>query len=449
MRFAGLGGRNAGYRSTAGWDEDALTLAAEAARNVLGTAQPDRVCFASTSAPFFERGHAPLLVDALALPPQTRTIDVAGCRRCAVSALLDALLGSDDSLIAVGEKRPVPAGSNFQFAWGDGGSAVRVSDEGGAQLVGHASSSHDFVDIYSSREHPSPYGYEERFVKETATRDIIAPTIKAALTDAGIAADDIDHACVIEPLPGMWRAIGKACGITAPNHASELSAAAGDLGAAHPLFSLAMAVDAAKPGDKILLAGFGSGCDALIFEMSGPVAGTEQARQALTHGLIFNDYVRFISLTGALDLDWGVRSEFEQKAQATVLHRNGRDTIGFIGGRDTKGSVQFPKSRIPVRPDADGPEPMEDVRLVDVPAKLVSVTADRLNFTPDPPFWFGLVQFENGARVMMEFTDADDEGFSVGDEVTMRLRIKSHNKSRGFRTYFWKAGPLRRPAMEA
>ena len=110
LRFLGLGGRNAGYRSTAGWDEDALTLAAEAARNVLGNTKPDRVCFASTSAPFFERGHAPLLVDALALPSQTRTIDVAGSRRCAVSALLDALLGSGDSLIA-----GVMAAARFAF----------------------------------------------------------------------------------------------------------------------------------------------------------------------------------------------------------------------------------------------------------------------------------------------------------------------------------------------
>jgi uncharacterized OB-fold protein len=131
-----------------------------------------------------------------------------------------------------------------------------------------------------------------------------------------------------------------------------------------------------------------------------------------------------------------------------VLERNGRDTIGFIGGRDATGNVQFPKSRIPIRPDADGPEPLEDVRLADLSGTLVSVTADRLNFTPDPPFWFGLVQFDNGARVMMELTDADAKGFAVGDKLTMRLRIKSHDKRRGFRTWFWKAAPLARPAME-
>jgi hydroxymethylglutaryl-CoA synthase len=142
-----------------------------------------------------------------------------------------------------------------------------------------------------------------------------------------------------------------------------------------------------------------------------------------------------------------VRSEFEQKAQATVLERYGRDMIGFIGGRDAKGNVQFPKSRIPVRPDADGPEPLEDVRLADELGRIVSVTADRLNYTPDPPFWFGLAQFDNGARVMMEFTDVDARGLSVGDRVRMRLRVKSRDRRRGFRTYFWKAAPAERPTL--
>jgi hydroxymethylglutaryl-CoA synthase len=90
---------------------------------------------------------------------------------------------------------------------------------------------------------------------------------------------------------------------------------------------------------------------------------------------------------------------------------------------------------------------MQDVRLADEFARIVSVTADRLNFTPDPPFWFGLAQFDNGARVMMEFTDADDRGFSVGDRVRMRMRIKSRDSRRGFRTYFWKAAPVERPRL--
>ena len=446
LKFSGLGGRPSGRRAVAGWDEDALTLAVEAARNIASA--PQAVIFASTSAPFIERSQATLLVDALALNPAVRTSDVAGSRRCAVSALRDALLGSGDSLVAAGEKRPAIAGSAQHLSDGDGGAAALVSDHGAARLIGQASFSHDLVDIYASREHPQSYSYEERFVRDTAIGGVIAPTIKAACASAGIEPKQITHAAVHEPLPGCWRDIARLTGITASNYASNLSQSVGDLGAAHALFAFALACAEAKEGDLVLLAGFGSGCDAMVFQIASAMPGAHEAAEMLRSGIVLDDYTRFLSLTGAIELDWGVRSEFEQKAQATVLERYGRDMIGFIAGRDPKGNIQFPKSRIPVRPDATGPEPMEDVRLADSIAKIVSVTADRLNFTPDPPFWFGLVQFDNGARVIMEFTEGDTKGFSVGDPVWPRLRIKSRDSRRGFRTYFWKAAPTRRPAME-
>lgn len=447
LRFAGLGGRGAGLRALAGWDEDALTLAVEAARP-LATSIPDRFVFASTSAAFFDRSQAVLAGEALGLPPTVRTSDVGGTRRCAVSALLDALLGSGDTIVAAGETRVARAGSAQHTGFGDGGVAVRIGSSGGARLIGHASIARDLLDFYSSRDLPTGYAAEERFVRDTASQDVIVPAIRAACEHAGIVPDRIAHAAVHEPLAGMWRGIAGAVGTKASNFAATLEGQVGDLGAAHALFSLTLALDAAQPGDVVLLAGFGSGCDALLFEKTGPVTGASEAAAALSQGRKTDDYARFLSLTDAVSLDWGVRAETEQKAQPTVLARHGRDMMGFVGGRDPAGNVQFPKSDLPVRPDATGREPMTDIRLADCPATLVSVTADRLNFTPDPPFWFGLVQFDNGARVLMELTDADSVGFNVGDALVMRLRIKSLDRRRGLRTYFWKAAPAIRPALE-
>jgi 3-hydroxy-3-methylglutaryl CoA synthase/uncharacterized OB-fold protein len=447
LKFSGLAGREQGRRAVAGWDEDAVTMAIEAARAV--DVQPASVLFASTSAPFFERSHAGLLIDALALPSHTRGHDVSGSRRCAVSALLEALLGASPTLVAAAERRPGQAGNPRHLAWGDGGAAVLANDDAAARLLGFASLTHDFVDVYASREHPEPYAFEERFVRETSVAKIIARTIKAALEDAGLAPSDIQHAAVHEPIAGLWRDIQKATGLMAPNYAADVASGLGDLGAAHAMFAFALAAGCAKPGERILLAGFGGGCDALVFELTAPMPGAGAVGDALARGRVFDDYVRFLSLNGVLEMDWGMRAEFEPKTQATVLERHGREMLGFIGGRDAKGNVQFPKSRVPVRPDANGPEPMIEVRLAEERARIVSVTADRLNYTPDPPFFFGLAQFDNGARVMMEFTDANPQGFAVGDRVLMRPRIKSVDRRRGFRTYFWKAAPVERPVMGA
>ena len=443
LGFAGLGGRGAGYRAVAGWDEDPVTMAVEATRSLHPA---KRLVFASTSAPFYDRLHATLAASALHFPVSTRTVDVSGSRRCATSALLDALLGSETSIVAAAEKRPVQAGSAIHAGWGDGAAAVAVAGEGGARLIGHATRNHDLLDVYSSRDRPTPYAAEERFMKEAAA-ELISATVAEACRSADISPDRIKRVAAHEALAGTWSTVARRLGIVAPNASETVERRAGDIGAAHGIYSLAVALADADPGDVVLLVGFGSGCDALLFVVDGPVPGAAESVAMLDEGLVLLDYVRFLSLTGTLELDFGVRSEFEQKAQASVIERHGRDTIAFLGGRDSAGNVQFPKSSIPVRPGATGPEPMSDVRLADMPASLISVTADRLNYTPDPPFWFGLVQFEGGARVLMELTDADEKGFAVGDQLRMRMRIKSYDRRRGMRTYFWKAAPMVRPVL--
>lgn len=438
-----------GFRAVAGWDEDALTLAVESARAAESPTPPHELVFASTSAYFTERSQAVLAVEALALPASTRTSDVSGSRRCATSALLRALEGEDEVLIIAGEKRETQAGSAQSLAFGDGGSACRVGAAGPVRFLGGASLSADLVDVYASRDQRTPYAYEERFVRDTAVAGVFAPTIREALERTGVAAADIALAAVAEPVGGVYAGVAKVLGLTAPNMAAEVASRAGDLGAAHPLFALGLALDRARTGDKILLAGFGSGCDALIFVVEEDIEGAGAFESALAEGIASADYVRFLSLTGEIDLAWGMRAEAELKNQATVLERIGRDVIGFIGGRDSLGNVQFPKSRNPVNPAIQTPETLEDVRLAEMQATLVSATNDRLNYSPDPPFAFGLVQFENGARVMMEFTDRNPEGFTVGDAVTMRFRIKALDRRRGFRNYFWKAAPRVRPVLEA
>jgi hydroxymethylglutaryl-CoA synthase len=449
LRWSGLGGPRSGRRAVAGWDEDAVTLAVEAARSAVPSqAPPNDVVFASTSAPFFERGHAPLIIHALGLAGATRSLDASGSRRAATSALMRALESDRTALVAAGERRPTDPGSAAQLSFGDGGAAVATAPEGAARYLGGASVSHDLVDVYSSREHPAPYVAEERFVRDVTVEDVLAPTIRVTCATAGIEPSAITLVAFAEPAAGSYSALARSIGLTAPNVGSDLAVVAGNLGTAHPIFAFALACERAKAGDIILLIGFGSGCDALLFEVISPMPGAAEAAQMLTRGVAFSDFIRFLSLTGSLDLDWGIRAEFEQKAQAAVLNRYGRDMLGFIGGRDSRGTVQFPKTRMPVDPHATGPELLEDVRLADEPARLVSVTADRLNFTPDPPFQFGLAQFGNGARVMMELTDAGTKGFEVGEPLAMRFRIKSIDRRRGFRTYFWKAAPAERPPVE-
>lgn len=450
MRWSGQSMSREGYRTVSGWDEDPLTMAVESCRSLKSILPPpEQLVFASTSAYFTERLQSTIMVDALALPRTTITQDTANSRRCATTSLLQALNGRQSAIVSAAEKRKTRAGSPDYINYGDGAVACYVSNEVGARLIGQASISHDFVDRYSSQDHPSPYVYEARFIRDIGVNKIIAPTVQSACDKAGISPSEINFACVHEPTGGSYKILAKILGLTAANISSDVTTAVGDLGAVHAMFSFGVALGKAKLGDIVLVAGFGSGCDALIFKLEAEVAGSNTFTSLLEQGTELQDFVRFLNLSGAVDIDWGMRSESSLKGQATVLERYGRDMIGFIGGRDSQGNVQFPKSSIPINPSLDSPELLEDVRLADETAKIVSLTSDRLNFTPDPPFTFGLVQFENGARVMMEFTEASKNGFGLGEIVKMSLRIKNQDKSRGYRSYFWKAVPLQRNKLEA
>lgn len=446
LKWCGLGGNGRGHRAVAGWDEDALTMAVEAARLAVGDSAPEAVTFASTSSPFFDRSMAGVLGEALALPATLSAQDVAGSRRAATTALIRALNGDRAELIAAGEKRIAAPGQAQHMSFGDGAGALALSSgDGVARFLGSASVNADLLDFSISAERGLPYEAEARFVRDEAVAAVYVPGVTAALQNASVAAGEITQAVLPEPVGGTYRAVAKKLGLTAPNVCEDIAAQAGDLGAAMPLFGMALALDRAAIGDKILVAGFGNGCDVLIFEVTGP--GDGSATQALGQGAVLSSYSRFLNLTGAVSLDWGPRAEVNQKVSASTLLRHGRDMHGFVGGRDAGGNVQFPKTPIPVRPGAAGPEPYEDVRLTDVAAEVASITADRLNFTPDPPFYFGLVQFENGARVTMEHCDVAGDTPAVGDPVRMRFRIKAIDRQRQFRSYFWKAAPVTRPAL--
>ena len=84
---------------------------------------------------------------------------------------------------------------------------------------------------------------------------------------------------------------------------------------------------------------------------------------------------------------------------------------------------------------------MQPYPLADKPAKVVSFTRDALAYHPDPPSVYGMIAFEGGGRLMIEFVEWDDTPLTVGAPVRLVFRIKDIDHHRGYRRYFWKAIP--------
>ena len=132
------------------------------------------------------------------------------------------------------------------------------------------------------------------------------------------------------------------------------------------------------------------------------------------------------------------------------MARDRKTVLGLIGGKCSEtGDVQYPKTELMFNTKSRQSGTQEDYPFADRAAKVLRFTADRLAYSPDPPSYFGTVDFEGGGRMITEFADIEAGEIEVGSDMRMVFRIKSFDDMRGFRKYFWKAAPVTTTSTES
>ena len=448
----GLRGLASGERAIANWDEDAVTLAVEAARDCLSGFDRGAVrglFLASTSFPFDDRQNAGIAAEALNLRGDLSALDIGGSQRAGTSGLITALQaagGGGANLMLAAEKRRAKAASPQEMTYGDGAAALLVG--GGApvaRLMGSRSETVDFVDHYRAHGSDFDYAWEERWIRDEGYLKLVPQALKALLAKTGVDSRTIAHLCLPMAMPRVAASIAKTAGIPEASLRDNLQTKCGEVGAAHPLLLLIHALEQAKPGERILIAGFGQGVDALLFEATEllvkltprrGVAGSLKRRKEETN------YQRYLAFNDLVAIERGLRAEVDKQTALSTLYRKRKMLLGLIGGRCTAcGTLQFPKSNMCVNPNCNAVGTQEDQPFADLSGRVMSYTSDNLTYSPDPPQVYGMVQFAEGGRMMADFTDADPAAVEVGMPVRMVFRIKEVDTARGFTRYFWKATP--------
>ncbi len=440
-----LVGRAKGTRAFANWDEDSITLAVEAIRRAVPQAQRatiDALYLASTTLPFADRHNAGVARTALNLPERIHSLDIGGSLRAGTSALCAALRGTGTCVVAAADRRKARPASTQELAWGDAAAALVVgAGDLIARCIGHTSLAVDFVDHFREAGADYDYVWEERWLRDEGYRKIFPEAVKALCRDTGIAPDCIAHA--IFPLADLKTAqvIAKDCGLPASATSDTLSAEIGLTGTSHSLLMLVDVLGRAQPGELILVAGFGQGADVILLEATALLTARRPAPIASDKTITEDSYLRFLSFNAELPYELGMRAELDQRTALTSQYRNDAMITGFMAGRSRQtGVVQFPKTRVSVEPGHHTVDSFEDYPLAGEPAKILTHADDWLSYTPAPPFRYGHVQFDNGARVLMEYVDCG-EPLDVGMPLRMVFRIKDFDTKRGYRRYFWKATP--------
>lgn len=438
-----------GERAICNWDEDPITMAVEAARDALagrdrGTVRELR--FASTTFPFLDRLNAGVVAEALRLPEEIAATDIGATQRAAASALSAALNGSAECLVVAAEQRRAKAASPVEMAAGDGAAAVLVGDgDPVAVLRGSATRTVDFVDHYRTSDSVFDYQWEERWIRDAGYMPTVPPVVGRCLAAAGVSASEVTHFCMPATLPRVASMVAKAAGIPDDAVRDNLAAVCGDTGAAHPLVLLVAALEEAQPGDRILVVGFGQGADALLFEVT-PAILKRQAGLGVKGHLARRreetSYAKFQAFNDTVEIERGMRAEADKLTPLSAMWRNREAVTGFVGGHCRQcGTLQFPRSRVCVNPNCNAVDSQDPHPFAEKRARINSYTADRLTYSPDPPACYGMIQFDDGGRWMMDFTDIDADDLAVGQAMRMMFRIKDIDTQRGFRRYFWKAAP--------
>lgn len=433
-----------GQKAMANWDEDSVTMAIEAVRNLnIIRTEVSSLTLASTSLPFAERINAGIVASALQLPFNSSVRDVSSSYRSATTELLAVLSQAHENtqIIVASEKRSAKPASTSEMIQGDGAAAVAV---GTGPIIAKLIACHteyaDFVDHFRQTGESHQYGWEERWTRDEGYMKIAVKAIQYCLKQHGVQAEEIAHFVMPAVLSKINESIAKKMGFTQAKVIDTHRETVGDLGSAQSLAMLDTALRQAKSGELILLACFGSGCDVILLRRTdAPCSGNEPMTSKSE-----TNYLKYLAFNQQIELDWGMRAEMDNKTALTAAWRDQDRIAHFEGGKCKHcGTVQFPSGRMCVNPECNAQDSQLPFSLADEPAHVLSHTSDFLAYTPHPPFQFGHIDFVSGARVLMEFTDTDQEELHASLPVRMVYRIKEFDNKRGFRRYFWKATPLR------
>ena len=449
----GKGSYTQGEKVVANYDEDSVSMAVNACFDCLKNDNANNVkglLFASTTAPYRERESAGIIGTALNLNPNIRTADFGDSLKAGTSALLFALdavkAGHGNFLVCGSDCRQGMPGSNEEMLFGDGAAALLIGNNNAiATLEGSYSVSYDFPDYRRLSGDKYVRSTEDRFSREEGYQKILPEAIKGLMQKCNLEAKDVTK--IAYPCTNIREhsSVGSKLGFQPSQIQQPLLALTGEMGTASPLMSLVIALEEANPGDKIIIASYGNGAEALCFKVTDEilkVTNRGRFQKSLANNRKLNSYEKFLVFKGLLQT--AVFDELVAGTQISLVWRNRKMIYALHGTRCKKcGTPQYPSQRVCVNPDCQAIDQMEDYSFADKPAKLFSYTLDHASACPNPPLIYGFIDFEGGGRFVFDITDCEPDMLKTGMPMKMSFRRKYLDELRGIVGYYWKAVPER------
>lgn len=420
-------------RSVASYDEDAVTLAVEAARRLGRSPLPGaHLLLATTEAPYDAKTSATVVHEALGLEPGVAGVDLRG-HRSGVSAL--DLATRTGALAVAAEVRTTRPGAPDELAQGDAAVAFVGGGTEAAEVLARASATTEMLERWRLPGERHDRVWDERF---TASLLLEAATDAAsrALAEAGVERPDavVVSSSNARAAAGIRRALGSGGADAA------VEAVTGFTGAAHPGLLLADALDRAEPGALVLLVSATDGADALLLRVGEGVraarGGPSVVAQLTRRRPV--SYGRYLQWRGLLDVQGPARPASPAPASPPVHRRRGWKYRLEAVRCDACSAVTTPPGRACAACGSlEGGKP---VPLRDADFRVVSVTQDALTTMPEPAVAMVVADVEGGGRLSAYATDCEAGEVAVG--MTMVPTFRRLWTTDGIHNYFWKLRPV-------
>jgi hydroxymethylglutaryl-CoA synthase len=441
-----------GEKAVAGYDEDSITMAVASALDCLkrSNEQPQGLYFATTTNPYREKQGAALIAGAVDLKRECLTADFTNSLRAGTIALRSAMdavkSGSVKSILITASDCRLggPQGRNEQLL-GDGAAAIVIgSGQTIADVEGTYSIFSDFTDYWRTSGDAFVQSAEGRFIDVNGYMPVMQEAISGLMKKNSVSPRDFSKIVFYASDIKQQADLAKRLGFDKAQVQDPLFAQIGNMGTAAAPMMLVAALEEAKSGDRILFAGYGDGCDAFILRVTENIekvstGSSMKDRLARKAPVDYGKYLNWRNLVPIEAVNLPARSEPSLSAR----WRNRKSISALYGVRCKKcGTPQFHPigQNIRVCATCQAKDNFDEYRFSDKKGKLFSYSIDQLQPTKNPPGLNGVVDFDEGGRLICELTDYDLEKVKIGMPVEMSFRKMLQGQ--GIMNYFWKAKPV-------
>ncbi len=438
-----------GERTVANYDEDTLTMAVDAVTNCLeghDRGAMDALYFASTTAPFAEKGVASLVATACDLHV-ARAGDFANSLRSSTTALgaaLDAVRAGSAKqvLVAASDMRQALPGSMTEAILGDGAAALLVGsgDDVIAEVEASAHITNELFENWRLAGERFFRTEDESFAESVGYQKLVPEVLAQLLKQAP---GDAQAVVAYAPDGRAYMSVVKKSPLAAVFNRDPLLQDVGNLGTASVLAQLALLLEGAKPGDRIALVGYGDGADAFMLRVTNAISRRTPRRGLKTWiacKKMLPSYLLSLYFRENISGRWRWPPELNSWTSGPLRQREQETLLRFHGLRCQKcGAVWWPERRVCF--DCGAQDHYDHIPLKHE-GTLAACAVEWATPTPVSPVGNVVVDNVDGARIETQMTDTDMEGIGVGTPVEFCFRI--FHISGGVPHYGWKVRPWRR-----